>query len=188
MLAYVFWHWPYRNVDRASYQDDLAKFHMSVATSRPDGFQYSVVFRIEGTPWIGEEVEAYEDWYVVEGSWALDLLNDAAVSHSRKEPHDRVAQRAAGGAGGLYRFRNGQVDVRQSRFAAWLSKPTGTSYETFYASLSPWTSQPGVGLWGRQMVLGPTPELCLLSPARIDLPESFKGLTSGLKPTWPESR
>ena len=184
MLAYVFWHWPYPNVARESYQDDLLEFHRSLATSKPDGFQYSVVFRIKGTPWIGEELEAYEDCYVVESSCALDLLNDAAVSHSRKEPHDRVAQRAAGGAGGLYRFRKGQMDLRQSHFAAWLSKPTGTSYEMFYNSLSRWTSQPGVGLWGRQMVLGPTPEFCLLSPERIDLPETFDGLTLRLESIW----
>src|SRR5713226_7774961 len=130
MLAYVFWHWPYPNVGRECYED-LIKFHRSLATSKPDGFQYSVVFRIKGASWIGDNVEAYEDWYLVEGSCALDLLNDAAVSHSHKEPHDRVALRAEGGAGGLYRFRRGRVNVRQSQFAAWLSKPTGTSYEMF---------------------------------------------------------
>ena len=182
MLAYVFWHWPYPNVDRDSYQNDLIEFHSSLAFSKPDGFQYSVVFRIKGASWIGAEVEAYEDWYVVAGSCALDALNDAAISYAHKEPHDRVAQHAAGGAGGLYRFRKGQVNVREAQFAAWLSKPTGTSYEMFYDSLSPWTSQPGVGLWGRQMVLGPTPEFCLLSPERFDLPESFREVTLTLEP------
>ena len=185
MLAYVFWHWPYLNVDRESYQVELIKFHKSLASSKPDAFQYSVVFQIRGAPWIGERVEAFEDWYVVEGSCALDLLNDAAISQAHKESHDRVAQRAAGGAGGLYRFRKGHVDVRQSRFATWLSKPTGTSYEVFYDSLSHWTSQWGVGLWGRQMVLGPTPEFCLLSPDKIDLAErATDGLTVRLEPIW----
>lgn len=185
MLAYVFWHWRFPNVDRESYQEDLVRFHRSLAASKPDGFQYSVVFRINGAPWVEEEGEAYEDWYLVEGSCALDLLNDAAVSHSRKEPHDRVAQRAAGGAGGLYRFRRGQDIVPQSHFATWFSKPTGTSYDTFYDSLSGWTSQPGIGLWGRQMVLGPTPEFCLLSRDQIDLPENFNGLTLKLESIWP---
>ena len=160
------------------------KFHNSLASSKPNGFQYSVVFQIKGAPWIGENAVGYEDWYLVEDSCALDVLNDAAISHAHKESHDRVAQRAAGGAGGLYRFRTGRVDVRQSYFAAWLSKPTGTSYEMFYDSLSGWTSQPGVGLWGRQMVLGPTPEFCLLSPERIDLPEALNALTLGLEPIW----
>ena len=184
MLAYVFWHWPFSNVDRESYEDDLMKFHTSLASSKPNGFQYSVVFRIKGAHWTGEGAEAYEDWYVVEGSSALDVLNDAAISYAHKEPHDRVAQRAAGGAGGLYRFRSGQVDVRGSRFATWLSKPEGSSYEMFYDSLSGWTSQPRVGLWGRQMVLGPTPEFCLLSPERIDLPATLNGLTLELEPIW----
>lgn len=185
MLAYVFWHWPYPNVDRKSYEDDLTKFHTSLASRKPDGFQYSVVFRIEGAPWIGEHADAYEDWYLVEGSCDLDVLNDAAISHSHKDSHDRVALRAAGGAGGLYRFRQGQVNVRQSRFAVWFSKPTGASYETFYDSLSLWTTKPGVELWGRQMVLGPTPEFCLLSLERIDLPETLNGLILGLEPIWP---
>ena len=184
MLAYVFWHWPYHTIDKESYQNDLIRFHRSLAFSKPDGFQYSVVFRIKGAPWIGKGVEACEDWYVIEGSCALDVLNDAAISYAHKEPHDRVAQRAASGAGGLYRFRKGQVNLREAQFAAWLSKPTGTSYEIFYDSLSRWTSQPGVGLWGRQMVLGPTPEFCLLSSEKIDLPESFNGLTLGLEPIW----
>jgi hypothetical protein len=90
-----------------------------------------------------------------------------------------------GGAGGLYRFRSGQLTVSQSQFAVWLSKPLGTSYEAFYDSLSPWTSHPGVGLWGRQMVLGPTPEFCLLSPDKIELPQTLNGLALTLEPIWP---
>ena len=109
------------------------------SSSKPNGFQYSVVFRIKGAPWIGESATAYEDWYLVEGSCDLDSLNDAAISHSHKDSHDRVALRAAGGAGGLYRFRTGQVNVPQSEFAIWFSKPTGISYEMFYDSLSQWT-------------------------------------------------
>jgi len=185
MLAYVFWHWPYPNVDRVSYKTLLLNFHRSLALSKPEGFGFSVVFQIKDAPWVGINMEACEDWYVIEGSWALDLLNEAAVSHSRKEPHDRVAQGAAGGVGGLYRFRSGQPHVGQSQFAVWLSKPLGTSYEAFYESLSPWTSRPGVGLWGRQMVLGPAPEFCLLSPEKIDLPESCNGLALTLETIWP---
>ena len=185
MLAYVFWHWPFANVEQKSYEGGLIEFHQSLASSRPNGFHHSVVFGIKGAPWIGGNADAYEDWYLVEDSCALDVLNDAAISHSRKGAHDRVAQRAAGGAGGLYRFRTGQTDLRQSRFATWLSKPAGASYQQLYDSMSRWTSRPGVGLWGRQMVLGPTPEFCLLGPERLDLPEAFNSLTLGLEPIWP---
>lgn len=184
MLAYVFWHWPYLNVDKKAYEEGLLTFHRSLAARKPTGFQYSVVFRMEGAPWVGAGVEAYEDWYIVEGSYALDLLNEAAVSHSSKEPHDQVAHSAAGGAGGLYRFRNGTPNVDKSQFAVWLSKPNGTPYDAFYTSLYPWTSQPGNGLWGRQMVLGPSPEFCLLSPEEIGLPKEFAGLTLRLDPIW----
>lgn len=187
MLAYIFWHWPYPQLDRESYRDDLLRFHRALAAAKPEGFQYSTVFQIKSAPWLQTDFEAYEDWYLVDGSCALDSLNEAAISHSREEPHDRVAQKAAGGAGGLYRFRGGQVNVAESRFAVWLSKPHGTSYEAFYDLLSRWTRQPEVGLWGRQMVLGPTPEFCLLSAHVIDLPETYMGLKLSLDQIWPAS-
>ncbi|HKG79150.1 MAG TPA: hypothetical protein VKA78_07020, partial [Pyrinomonadaceae bacterium] len=73
--------------------------------------------------------------------------------------------------GGLYRLRTGQENLAEARFAVWLSKPSGVSYNDFYAALQPLTSQHGVALWGRQMTLGPTTEFCLHSSTEIELPQ-----------------
>jgi len=171
MLAYVFWHWPQSGIDRDSYVGHLVQFQQTLAANKPNGFRESVVFRIRDAGWLKTNGEAYEDWYLLDDSAALDRLNDAAVSGACEEPHNRVAREAADGIGGLYRLRAGSEDLAQAKFAAWLSKPSGVSYKDFYAGLDSLTSQPGVALWGRQMTLGPTTEFCLHSPS--PLPDSL---------------
>lgn len=184
MLAYVFWHWPQPHITRDSYLDHLAGFHRTLAANRPSGFQRSVVFGIRGANWLNITGEAFEEWYLLDDSAAMDRLNEAAVSGVREEPHNRVAREAADGAGGLYRLRTGQEGLAQSRFAVWLSKPNGVSYPDFYVALEPITSQQGVGLWGRQMTLGPTTEFCIHSSAPIQLPENYTGQTIPLELIW----
>jgi len=184
MLAYVFWHWPQSSVDRGAYLDHLAEFHRTLAANKPSGFQRSVVFHISGANWLSTTGEAFEEWYLLDDSAAMDRLNDAAVSGVCQEPHNRVAREAADGAGGLYRFRLGQEDLAGSKHATWLSKPTGVSYKDFYAALQPITSQPGVGLWGRQMTLGPTTEFCVHSATPIELSPNFTGHKIFLELIW----
>jgi len=169
MLAYVFWHWPRPEIERGQYLDHLTAFHQTLAANKPPGFQGSVVFRILGANWLNTDGEAFEEWYLLDDSAAMDPLNDAAVSGVCEEPHNRVAREAADGIGGLYRLRAGAGDLAQAKFASWLSKPTGVTYKDFYAGLESLTSQPGVALWGRQMTLGPTTEFCLHSPAPVQL-------------------
>lgn len=188
MLAYVFWHWPFTDVDRESYEEGLREFHRSLSAHKPVGFQYSAAFRINNVPWLPTNTTAYEDWYLVDGSCALDVLNDAAITAPSKESHDRAAQRAAGGTAGLYRLRRGQIDFASVLFATWLSKPNGTSYDDFYASLARFTDEPGVGLWGRQMTLGPTTEFCLHCRKRISLPGSIKALTLSMDQVFTATR
>jgi hypothetical protein len=185
MLAYVFWHWPQPGVDAGVYLTALREFHDSLAAGKPEGFIHSCAYRLNGAPWLPGD--AYEDWYVIEDSSALDPINEAAVAGRRKEPHDRAARLAAGGTAGLYRFRQGHGDLGASRAAAWFSKPAGTSYEEFFARLAFWTSRSKHSLWGRQMTLGPTPEFCLLAPQRPDLPDTFGGVMIDLIRVWPES-
>lgn len=180
MLAYVFWHWPQKNVARSAYLDHLADFHRTLAANRPGGFRRSVVFSIRGANWLKTSGEAFEEWYVLDDSAAMDPLNDAAVSGVCEEPHNRVARDAADGTAGLYRLRAGDEDLAQARFAVWLSKPDGVSYKDFYSGLQSMTSQPGVALWGRQMVLGPTTEFCLHSPT----PTELVAHTVSLDPVW----
>ena len=181
MLAYVFWHWPQATVDRDMYVANMIAFQQTLAANAPDGFRESAVYRIRGANWLSTQGEAYEEWYLLDDSAAMDPLNDGAVSGACLEPHNRVARDAADGTGGLYRFRAGDEDLRQSRFATWLSKPSGVSYRDFFAGLESITSQPGVGLWGRQMTLGPTTEFCLHSPTPLELP----GNIIALELVWP---
>lgn len=176
MLAYVFWHWPQSHVNLDDYTGHLIDFHQTLAANKPAGFQQSVVFRIRGASWLNTSDDAYEEWYLLDDSAAMDRLNDAAVSGVCEEPHNRVAREAADGIGGLYRLRAGQEELSETRCAIWLSKPAGVSYKDFYATLHSLTTQPGVALWGRQMTLGPTTEFCLHSSRQIELPSGYNGL------------
>jgi len=176
MLAYVFWHWPQSHIDHDSYVDHLIDFHQTLAANKPHGFQQSVVFRVRGASWLNTNDEAYEEWYLLDDSAAMDPLNDAAVSGVCEEPHNRVAREAADGTGGLYRLRAGHEQLSETKYALWLSKPAGVSYKDFYATMDQLTSQPGVALWGRQMTLGPTTEFCIHSRNPIELPRGYSGL------------
>ncbi len=173
MLAYVFWHWPQPQVDVSEYEARQRDFHQALRHHPSPGFRDSAVFRVSSLPWIqGERV--YEDWYLVEGSAALDPLNDAAVAPACRAAHDAAARLAAGGTAGLYRLRAGQAAFDQAKFGCWFGKPAGMLYNDFYKLLAPATSQPGVALWGRQMTLGPTPEFCLHSAAPLALPSALQ--------------
>ena len=176
MLAYVFWHWPQATIDPDAYVNHLIDFHQTLAANKPPGFHHSAVFRIRGASWLKTNDEAYEEWYLLDDSAAMDRLNDAAVSGVCEEPHNRVAREAADGTGGLYRLRAGHEKLSETQYATWLSKPAGVSYKDFYTALQPLTSQPGVALWGRQMTLGPTTEFCIHSTNPIELPAGFSGL------------
>ena len=185
MLAYVFWHWPQSGIDRGAYEDHLCGFQQTLAANKSSGFQQSVVFRIRGASWLKTSDEAYEEWYLLDDSAAMDPLNDAAVSGACEEPHNRVAREAADGIGGLYRLREGVEDLDQAKFAIWLNKPAGVSYKTFYADLQSLTSQAGVALWGRQMTLGPTTEFCIHSQNAIELPPGYSGHSISLERVYP---
>jgi hypothetical protein len=184
MLAYVFWHWPGPGVAPESYVDHLAKFHDVLASNKPSGFQRSTVFRIRDAKWLDTNGEAFEDWYVLDDSAALDRLSDAAVSGACEEPHNLVAREAAGGVAGLYRVQiAGLEPLTESRFALWLAKPPGVSYQDFYDAFQP--ISPRVSLWQRQMTLGPTTEFCFHSPKPFELPDGYTGTTVPLELIWP---
>jgi hypothetical protein len=184
MLAYLFWHWPKPDVETGAYEQSLGLFHERLTSIALDGFYGSATFRVEGVPWADSGPRVYEDWYLLEDSFALDLLDEIAVSGSRQEPHDRAARAAAGGAGGLYRLRSGEKVV-EPHFATWLTKPPGTSYQDFYTHIEPWTSRIGTSLWRRQMVLGPAPEFCLLGTSQLQLPAILEPVTVKRAQVWP---
>jgi len=175
MLAYVFWHWPVPAIDRGTYETKLLRFHAALKSQPLDSFVESATYRLAATPWLSSP--GYEDWYQVESFAALGALNDAAVSGPRREPHDEAARAAAGGTAGIYRLRGGAIDSAHVRCASWFSKPAGMTYDELFSALGGWIDSSANALWQRQMVLGPTPEFCLRSSRKPDLPARFKPLS-----------
>lgn len=185
MLAYVFWHWRRRDVGADEYERLQRTFQAALGHSPPAGFVLSRSAAIVGAPWGPAGREMYEDWYLVTGSAALDPLNDAAVTGSRHPAHDAAAAAAEGGTAGLYRLRRG-APLGAPHAAAWFAKPAGMSYAALYDTLDPVVRNGSATLWGRQMVLGPTPEFCLQSERPVPLPDVLAALTLTLRPVWPD--
>jgi hypothetical protein len=183
VLAFVFWHAPAAGVLPDDYEDAVGAFHAALAEDPPAGFRRSLTFRIGDAPW--QAGGGYEDWYLVDGSHALDPLDEAAVSSAAGARHDVVAALAGQGAGGLYRLRAGREAIADADTAIWLGKPAKVSYDELYQRLSPWCQEPGVGLWRRQMVLGPAPEFCLRGPGSLELPGDLAPLPIGTARVWP---
>lgn len=183
MLAYVFWHTAIPEARAEEYERWLKAFHAALHAGSPPGFLGSTNFRIDRAPWLPSTQPVYEDWYLVEGSEALDPLNDAAVSGRRQMAHDRAAALAGNGVAGLYRLRKGRPALDAVRATVWFAKPRGQSYAAFYGSLEPRCETGATTLWGRQMVLGPTPEFCLHGTRRDDLPADL-GILILLEPVW----
>jgi hypothetical protein len=183
MLAYVFWHWRYPHIEKLSYQQLLIDFHTALRAQKPVGFDYSTVFQVEHVPWLSMAGEAYEEWYILENSAALDALNEAAITGLCREPHQQAARSAAGGTAGLYRLRASSV-ITTAHVALWFAKPAGMSYETVYQTLQPQIKQSPGTLWERQMVLGPAPEFCLQTPGDTTLPANFTVSKTPLTQIW----
>ncbi|HET7599509.1 MAG TPA: hypothetical protein VFK09_04420 [Gemmatimonadales bacterium] len=184
MLAYVFWHWRRGDVPPDRYEELQRRFHAVLQAAGVPGFLGSRSAAMQGAAWAAGGRDAYEDWYLLEGSAALDPLNDAAVSAARREPHDAAAAAAENGTAGLFRLRLGSPGDAP-RTAVWFGKPAGMSYATLLEALAPFVRPAGSALWGRQMTLGPTPEFCLESAQPVRLPPPFVGTVTPRRPIWP---
>ena len=182
MLAYYFCHWHMPNVPAAEYEQRVMDFHAALAAAPPQGFSLSWSIGLTGSPWANHGGPSYEDWYIVGDSGDLDPLNEAAVSASRKTPHDRAAAGTANGSAGLYRVRLGEM-IAAPRFTAWFSKPDGWSYTQLYDQLSP-TMAHGGALWQRQMALGPG-EFCLHSRDAAAFPSGIHAQSVAVRSVFP---
>jgi hypothetical protein len=185
MLAYVFWHWRRPDIAREDYEELQRRFHAALRAEPSEGFLTSRSVALRGAPWAAVGGEAYEDWYLVEGSAALDPLNQAAITASRQLPHDAAAAVAGGGTAGLYRLRRGTFHERVPTLATWFSKPSGMGYDELFSAIEPLLPSAGGALWCRQMVLGPSPEFCLQGASAVTLPTLFAPLVIQLRPVWP---
>ena len=185
-LAYVFWHWPSSQVNVAEYESRQREFHTALRDAPPRGFRVSMTHAIDHVPWSADGVAAYEDWYLVDDFTALGLLNEAAVSASRRAPHDSAAAHAAGGTAGLFGLRLGRA-VTNPTVATWFGKPSGMSYPTLFAQLASEFATFDGGLWMRQMTLGPGTEFCLLG-AEHSAPSGMLHVRQvSLRPVWPNA-
>jgi hypothetical protein len=184
MLAYVFWHWRKPEIPAVQYEADVSRFHNALAASPSPGFARSYAMAILGAPWANDSADAYEDWYLVSNSAALDPLNDAAISGHRQAPHDSAAAAAGGGTGGLYRLRSG-TPQEVPRFSYWFAKPAGLSYAGLFDALRPMIEENAAVLWGRQMTLGPALEFCLHASRACTLPGDLSTVAIQLRTVWP---
>jgi hypothetical protein len=164
VLAYVFSHRAAGGVDITSYEDSLRGFHRALASAAPTGFISSTTFKIG---------DGYSDWYLVENSSALDVLNAAAVSGARAPVHNTAARMAVDGVGKLLSLSSGEPSMDPG-FEVRFAKPGGMGYVDLHGRLERWTSLPGVSLWRRMMTLGPPPEFCLLAPSEVELPAEMR--------------
>lgn len=184
MLAYVFWHWPRAGIAATAYEQAQRGFHAALGAAPPPAFLRSCSFAVRGAPWAANGAEAYEDWYLVEGSAALDPLNDAAITASRQAPHDAAAALAAGGTAGLYSLRLGAPGAPPGT-ATWFAKPAGMSYADLFGTFEPVVREQKGALWCRHMTLGPAPEFCLHTSRPTRLPAGFAPLALECRAVWP---
>jgi hypothetical protein len=192
VLAYLFWHRPLESIGVDVYERAQIAFHRSLARNRPVGMCGSASFRVPSIPWLSGE-PGYEDWYLLEDYTALGVLNEAAVGHGHRTPHDEAARRFGGGAGGLYGLVEGErsdVLAASGTLAVWVARPPGSERRPLGELLGDGMDPRQASLWRRQLVFGPAPEFCLLAgetpagvaPAR--LPEGWSAATLEREVLW----
>jgi hypothetical protein len=173
LLAYVFWHWPSASADASDYEADLMAFHASLSCTPPAGFLRSAAFQVTGAPWLPQQRDCYEDWYLISDWAAVGELNTDAVAPAHIKVHDRVAHQAESGTGGLYARRAG-AGAPGGTAATWFAKPAGWSYADLENALETYLDR-GLTLWQRQMLLSPAPEFCLCGDVAPDLTAPLHG-------------
>ena len=175
MLAYLFWHRPYPTVETGRYEESLRRFQRHLVEQRPAGLRDVSSYRISAVPWLGD-CGGYEDWCYVDGSWALDILNNVAVTGDVKAPHDAAAAQMEVGQGGLYTLVWGTPNPASRHAVVWLTRPRGIEWRSALAPIK--TRLPEAVFWRRQMVLGPAPEFAVVIPLdqQFAVPDGWIGL------------
>ena len=165
MLAYVFWHRPAAGVHAEDYERALTRFHHSLTENPPVGFSSSVTLRASELPWLqaADGALGYEDWYLVENWTALGVLEAAAVSRGHAGAHDSAARDMGAGTGAVYRLLEGAQSLADMHTAVWVTRPSGAEEPQIADLLEDGFDPARSALFQRSLVLGPAPELCLLS-------------------------
>jgi hypothetical protein len=200
VLAYVFWHRPLDASASEAYERAQIAFHRSLAHMPPAGFAGSACYRAAELPWLHGGAGGYEDWYFVEDYTALGVLNEAAVGRGHRGPHDEVARRFGGGAGGLYGLIEGDrseigrlpnlSSTGETSIAVWVARTPGIERRSLGELLGDGMDPRHASLWRRQLVFGPAPEFCLLAsepPAGVAptrLPEGWTATILEREALW----
>jgi hypothetical protein len=170
LLAYILWHRCADDVERDVYERAAEHFHRSLHRAPPAGFRGSALYRVAELSWLGgtgvnelSGAAGYEDWYLVDDFAALGVLNEAAVAHGHRTPHDEVARRLGAAAGGLYGLLEGRPDLNAEPQLIWVSRPPGAAKRALADLLGDGMDPAHSSLWRRALVLGPAPEYCLLA-------------------------
>ena len=122
MLAYILWHWPFPQVTTEDYESSLGQFHQSLSETTISGFKQSIVFRNRGTPWIGEGERGYADWYFMEGTSAMDFLNEARFRRHGRHPTITRPTLQQGRRVDCISFNRGRrILLANATFRGWLS-------------------------------------------------------------------
>jgi hypothetical protein len=166
MLAYLFWHRPYPTTSVKQYEEALLRFQQHLGQQHPPGFGGSASFRVAALPWLDNR-PGYEDWCLLDGSWALDPLNAFAVAGPVMSAHDAAAAQMEDGHGGLYALVWGDPVLVERSTAVWLTRPRGIQWQPVLDALR--QQHPQATLWRRQMVLGPGKEFALIVPPGINV-------------------
>ena len=176
MLAYAYWHAAPRGMAAAEVEKGLLRLRHALAHATSPGFLGNASYAVGATPWLGEP--GYEDWAWLAGSWALDSLNEHAVSGPLAQPHNAIAHAPQhGGHGALYYLVTGEHEIPGDSKVFWLSRPRGVDWREAMPGIVG-SAGAKVSAWRRQMVLGPSTEFALIAPPGTSGLTIPKGWTS----------
>jgi hypothetical protein len=174
MLAYIFWHTPFSDIDVREYETALLGFHTDLAAAPPAGLEASATYRISEVPWLNGR-PGYEDWCFITSSAILDALNKAAVRPERWNVHAAISSKTDFGHGGLYyHLRGAEQPIAGSR-VIWLKRPRGIRYEQALRDIVH-GSKGFMSCWRKQMVLGPADEFAIIgnSSLEVSVPQGWQ--------------
>ena len=166
MLAYVFWHRPLSQADHTKYEASIVGFQTELAKHPPPGFIAAASFAIGPVPWLSDQ-PGYEDWYLLEASWAMDPLNAFAVAGAVQPSHDVAAAQMDEGHGGIYAHVAGDAIAAAESTVYWLTRPRGIQWRPALEAVRARTPQ--ANIWRRQMVLGSAGEFAVEVPGDTDI-------------------
>jgi len=167
MLAYLFWHAASNTSATDEYEKKILRFGEALAKAKIPGVLGCASYAIGRTTWLGEP--GYEAWVWLEGSWALEGLNERAVSGAMDQPHHAVSQTTKhGGSGALYYLVDGKHAIPGHSKILWLSRPRGIVWRDVMPGIVK-SASAEVTVWRRLMVLGPATEFAVIGPADLTL-------------------